>query len=351
MASPEIIANRPPDVEEVHIIWMTTGLSCDGDSVSVTAATLPSIEEVVLGAIPGLPKVHLHNPVLAYEVGDDFMQYWFKAAEGKLDPFVLVLEGSVPNEKISGEGYWAAMGTDPETGQPITTNEWIDRLAPKALAVVGAGTCATYGGIHAMEGNPTGAMGLADYLGWDWRSKAGFPIINVPGCPVQPDNMMETLLYLLYMAAGLAPVIPLDDQLRPTWLFGKTVHEGCDRAGYYEQGDFAREYGSPKCIVKLGCWGPVVNCNVTKRGWMDGIGGCPNVGGICIGCTMPGFPDKFMPFMDEPPGASFSSVAVKTYGATIRRLREFTNTEVNKEPKWRHPRPQLTTGYHPKHYA
>jgi hydrogenase small subunit len=44
-------------------------------------------------------------------------------------------------------------------------------------------------------------------------------------------------------------------------------------------------------------------CNVPKRGWINGIGGCPNVGGICIGCTMPGFPDKFMPFMDEPPEA------------------------------------------------
>ena len=217
-----------------------------------------------------------------------------------------MVEGSIPNEKIKKEGYWAALGTDPDTGQPITTSEWIDRLAPKALAVVGAGTCATYGGIHAMEGNPTGCMGLADYLGWDWKSKAGLPIVNVPGCPVQPDNFMETLLYLLYQVAGLAPMIPLDDQLRPTWLFGKTVHEGCDRAGYYEQGDFADEYGSPKCLVKLGCWGPVVNCNVPKRGWMAGIGGCPNVGGICIGCTMPGFPDKFMPFMDEPPGARAS---------------------------------------------
>ena len=95
-------------------------------------------------------------------------------------------------------------------------------------------------------------------------------------------------------------MIPLDDALRPQWLFGATVHEGCDRAGYYEQGDFATEYGSPKCIVKLGCWGPVVKCNVPKRGWSNGSGGCPNVGGICIGCTMPGFPDKFMPFMDEP---------------------------------------------------
>ena len=73
-------------------------------------------------------------------------------------------------------------------------------------------------------------------------------------------------------AAGLAPTIPLDDQLRPQWLFGKTVHEGCDRAAYYEQADFAHDYNSPKCQVKIGCWGPVVNCNVTKRGWMDGVG-------------------------------------------------------------------------------
>ena len=29
---------------------------------------------------------------------------------GKLDPFVLVMEGSVPNEKIKKEGYWAALG-------------------------------------------------------------------------------------------------------------------------------------------------------------------------------------------------------------------------------------------------
>ncbi|MCE0522598.1 MAG: hydrogenase expression protein HypE [Methylacidiphilales bacterium] len=351
MKTPEVVANRPPNVKQVHVIWMTTGLGCDGDSVSVTAASQPSIEDVVMGAIPGLPKVHLHNPVLAYENGDEFMHYWFEAAAGRLEPFVLVLEGSVPNEKIKSEGYWAAMGTDPDTGQPITTNEWIDRLAPKALAVLACGTCATYGGIHAMEGNPTGAMGLADYLGWNWKSKAGLPIVNVPGCPVQPDNMMETLLYLLYQVAGLAPMIPLDDQLRPTWLFGATVHEGCDRGSYYEQGQFASEYGSPECLVKIGCWGPVVNCNVPKRGWMAGIGGCPNVGGICIGCTMPGFPDKFMPFMDAPPGSLVSSTVNKGFGAVIKQLRNITQRTLNKEPRWRHANARLTTGYKPKNYA
>ncbi len=336
-------------VEEVYILWISEGLSCDGDSVSITAATLPSIEDVVLGNIPGLPKVHLYNKVLAYENGDEYIRTFHQAANGELDaPFVLVIEGSIPNENISGEGFWTSFGFDHETGQPLTLNWWIDKLAPKAWAVVGAGTCATYGGIHAMAGNPTGAMGLADYLGWDFRSIAGIPIVNVPGCPVQPDNFMETLTWLLYQAAGLSPMIPLDDQLRPTWLFGKTVHEGCDRAGYYEQGDFALDYNSPKCIVKLGCWGPVVNCNVTKRGWMDGIGGCPNVGGICIGCTMPGFPDKFMPFMDEPPGGKVSSTLTKAYGTMIRGLRSITNKTVNKEPKWRHNRQELTTGYNPR---
>jgi hydrogenase small subunit len=344
------VTQKKPAVAEVHIVWITAGLGCDGDSVSITAATQPSVEDVLLGAIPGLPAVHLHNPVLAYENGDDFLKYWYLAEQGKLDPFVLVVEGSIPNEKIKKEGYWAGLGTNPNTGQPITTNEWIDRLTPKALAVVACGTCATYGGIHAMEGNPTGCMGLADYLGWDWKSKAGLPIVNVPGCPVQPDNFMETVLYLLYQVAGLAPMIPLDEQLRPKWLFERTVHDGCDRAGYYEQGDFATSYGSPKCIVKLGCWGPVVNCNVPKRGWMAGIGGCPNVGGICIGCTMPGFPDKFMPFMDEPPGAKVSSAAIGIYGQAIRALRSMTNDTVNQEPKWRHPRAELTTGYHPSSY-
>src|SRR4051794_31464282 len=152
---------QPSPVKEVHILWITAGLSCDGDTVSVTAAEQPSIEDVVMGAIPGLPKVHLHNPVLAYEVGGEFMKFFYDAERGHLEPFVLVVEGSIPNERVKSDGYWAAMGTDPKTGQPITTCEWIDRLAPKALAVVAAGTCATYGGIHAMAGNPTGAMGLA----------------------------------------------------------------------------------------------------------------------------------------------------------------------------------------------
>ena len=228
----------------VHVLWMNGGLSCDGDSVALTAATQPSIEEIVLGVLPGLPPIQVHWPLIDFECGpeqgaDNFIEWWHKADRGELEPFVLVVEGSIPNESIKSEGYWCGFGNNPLTGQPMTTSEWLDRLAPKATAVIAVGTCATYGGIHAMAGNPTGAMGVPDYLGWDWKSKAGLPIVCVPGCPIHPDNLSETLVYLLYQVAGAAPMIPLDDALRPTWLFGATVHEGCDRAGYYEQGDFA----------------------------------------------------------------------------------------------------------------
>lgn len=314
------------------MVWISAGLSCDGESVSLTAATQPSVEDLVMGALPGVPRMVLHNPLLAYETGDDFLSILRRAAEGELDPFILVIEGSIPDEGNKEEGFWAALGTCPESGQPILTTTWIDRLAPRAWAVVGAGTCASYGGIHAMAGNPTGAMGLGDYLGAGFRTGAGQPLIALPGCPTQPDNLTETLLYLLYQVVGRAPAIPLDEAGRPRWLFERTLHEGCDRGGYYEQADFAAEYGSPKCIVKLGCWGPVVQCNVGKRGWTAGLGGCANVGGICIGCTMPGFPDKFMPFMDEPPGAKMSSSAVLMYGRTVRALRQFTQASLNREP-------------------
>ena len=337
-------------VNEVDILWISEGMSCDGDTVSVTASDQPSIEDVVLGLIPGLPKVNLYNKVLSPTLGgEDFLAPFRAAARGDSpNPFVFVMEGSIPNEKINGDGYWTSFGNDLVTGDPLTLDWWLDNLAPKAFAVVAIGTCATYGGIHAMAGNPTGSMGLADYLGWDFKSAAGLPIVNVPGCPVQPENFMETLAWLLYHAAGAAPPPPLDEQLRPQWIFGRTVHEGCDRGSYYEQSQFALDYNSPKCQVKIGCWGPVVNCNVPKRGWMRGIGGCPNVGGICIGCTMPGFPDKFMPFMDMPPGSSLSSALGTPYGLIIRRLRGITNEALNREPKWRHNKPELTSGYDPR---
>ena len=41
---------------------------------------------------PRHAEVIVHNPVLAFEQGDEFMQAWYDAEAGKLDPFVLILE-------------------------------------------------------------------------------------------------------------------------------------------------------------------------------------------------------------------------------------------------------------------
>jgi hydrogenase small subunit len=90
----------------------------------------------------------------------------------------------------------------------------------------------------------------------------------------------------------------------------------------------------------------VAKCNVPKRGWINGVGGCPNVGGICIGCTMPSFPDKFMPFMERvqfpiPWGSvtsvrdAASSVELENYGSIVRSLREFALKKFDIGPKWR----------------
>ncbi|MDT7632137.1 MAG: hydrogenase small subunit, partial [Pseudonocardiales bacterium] len=89
----------------VHILWINAGLSCDGDSVALTAATQPSIEEIALGALPGLPKVAVHWPLIDFDNGpvggvNDFIEWFFKADRGELEPFVLVIEGSIPNEAI-----------------------------------------------------------------------------------------------------------------------------------------------------------------------------------------------------------------------------------------------------------
>ncbi len=205
----------------------------------MTAATQPSIEDLVLGALPWVPRVRLHNPLLSRENGDEFLAPFRLAAEGGLPRFILVIEGSIPDENNKDAGYWASLGTDPASGQPITTCEWIDRLAPRAWAVVAAGTCAAYGGIHAMAGNPTGAMGLARVsrlgLAIERRASRSSPFRAARCSPTTSRKRCSTCCT---MAAGRAPMIPLDEALRPTWLFGQTVHEGCDRGGYYEQAEF-----------------------------------------------------------------------------------------------------------------
>ena len=326
---------RAPAVEAMHILWITAGLGCDGDSIAITAATQPSLEDLVLGAIPGFPRSTSTTRCWPTRTATSSWRPGIAPRRASSDPFLLVVEGSIPDERDETEGYWAAVGVDRQTGQPITTCD-VDR--PPGPAGLGRGRGRhlrrlrrhpRHGGepdrLHgparlpglglAVEGGPADRLraGLSGAAG-QLHGSAAVPA-QPGGGPGADDSAGRA------PAAGLAVRPDRPRGLRP----GRLLRAGRLRRGY----------GSRECIVKLGCWGPVVQCNVGKRGWMAGIGGCPNVGGVCIGCTMPGFPDKFMPFLEMPPGAQLSTTAVAMYGKAIRALRQFTRASMNREPEWR----------------
>ncbi len=335
-------------LNKIYAFWLA-GMSCDGCSISVTGASEPSIEDLLLGRIPGLPRVILYHPVLSAEAGEEFIRNFELAAEGKLDaPYVIILEGSaVDDSLIAGEGYWVGLGAREghEDGRKvISVMEWIDRMAPGAAAAIAIGTCATWGGVPAAIGNATGAMGLMDYLGKEYRSAFGLPVINIPGCAPVGDNFTEVVAMILHFLQGTGPLPEFDELGRPAWQFRDTVHNRCVRGGYFEEGIFAQKYGDPECLVELGCWGPVVQCNIVERGALRHHGGCMNQGGICIGCTMPGFPDKFSPFYQQPPGSAVSSTMATASGKVMRLLRSFTQHSANRETSW-HPKSEIPSGW------
>jgi len=43
--------SQPADISEMTVLWLTAGLGCDGDTIAMTAATQPSIEDLVRGGL------------------------------------------------------------------------------------------------------------------------------------------------------------------------------------------------------------------------------------------------------------------------------------------------------------
>ena len=105
-----------PEREEpvVHILWINAGLSCDGDSVALTAATQPSIEDIVLGALPGLPKVAVHWPLIDFESAA--MAVGSKSISGQCTA-TLGSPGSAPSTMSSMLGWIAAVNATESPSQ------------------------------------------------------------------------------------------------------------------------------------------------------------------------------------------------------------------------------------------
>ena len=255
--------------DKAWVLWLEGG-GCDGCTMSVLGATSPRLEELLAGGLTRT-QIELVHPALALDAGDAFVGVLEQARRGELEPYVLVLEGAVFDEARAGEGSFSSLGR--RDGRPVPIAQWVADLAPGAAAVMAIGTCATWGGIPAAAGSVTGAMGAGDFLSAGFRSRAGLPVVNVPGCAPSGDAFVEALSYVILHLDGLVP-LDLDELGRPRWLYAQSTPLGGPGEG--EGGESA-------------------DCPVPSRGWINHLGGCASVGGVCVGCTRPDFPDFTVP--------------------------------------------------------
>lgn len=266
--------------DKAWVLWLESG-GCDGCTMAVLGATNPRLEELLSGGMTRTP-IELVHPALALDAGSAFTAALHRARAGELDPFILVLEGSMFDEDRAGEGSFSSLGS--HDGVPVTVEEWVSALAPKAAAVVAIGTCATWGGIPAASGHVTGAMGLGDFLPAGFLSRAGLPVVNLPGCAPSGDAFIEALSYVMLHLEGLVP-IDLDDLGRPRWLYSTPTRLQSQR----------RPDGSVRSPELT------AGCPVPDRGWINRLGGCARLGGSCNGCTRSDFPDTTLPLVSPVP--------------------------------------------------
>ncbi|MCI0388274.1 MAG: hydrogenase expression protein HypE [Acidobacteria bacterium] len=280
--------SETPSLEVINLIWLA-GAGCNGCTMAMLSASEPGIEDLILGNVPDAPRIVLVHSEFALESGDAYRANLERAAEGALSPYVLVLEGAIADESLAGDGSFSRLGNT-EEGKPITTAAWVDRLAPRAEAVIAIGSCATWGGIPAASGSPIAARGLEDYLGHDFRSRGDLPVINVPGCAPTGEGFIETLIYVFLHLARLVP-LDLDEERRPRWLFNHETYPLPPRVEY------------PPAVGFDLSNRPTIKCPIPVSGWLRNFGGCARVGGSCIGCTERDFVDRYLPFARPDPAS------------------------------------------------
>jgi Ni,Fe-hydrogenase I small subunit len=215
-------------------------------------------------------------------------------------------------------------------------------FATSAAAVLCVGTCSSFGGIPAANGNKTGAAGAlykgrrkpGDYNGamTEFASKT----VNISGCPPHSDWIVGTIAYLL--ATNLSEFPPLESYARPIDFYGEyqcnagpcewRYNQGyvaSDETNYYVQRSLPTNatINSSKlykwkwandadnndkrnlgCIGVLGCKGRKTKADCSLRRWnadaakQYGSGWCVSSGAGCHGCTEPAFPDKVGKFFN-----------------------------------------------------
>ncbi|MDR0514488.1 MAG: hydrogenase small subunit [Coriobacteriaceae bacterium] len=248
------------------VIWIEAA-SCTGCTESFAQVDTPDAATVVLEMIS-----LNYSETLSAGAGfslEEAKEQTIKECAGK---YILVYEGAV----LEGwEGQALRVADTPGT-------ETLIEAAENAFAVVALGSCAVNGGWMAAYPNPSQACGVQQYL-----KKAGIdkPVINIPGCPANPEWLTTVLAQVILMEQ----VPALNDENKPALMFSQTVHDNCERRGHFENGEFVYEFGSEEealgyCLYPVGCRGPQTksNCGIVR--WNRRRSWCVESGAPCIGC-------------------------------------------------------------------
>ncbi len=261
-----LVSQGVEQLNKIPIIWLELA-DCTGNSEGFIKSAHPKIDDLILQYV----SLDYHELLMAAS-GDQSESVLDGIIDNDAGKYILMVEGAVP---LGMEGKFLRIGPKGETGA-----ELLRRVAKNAAAVLSIGSCAFDGGVVAAAPNPTGAVGVAEALGRD-------DIINLPGCPVNPINIVGTLLH--YIMFDELP--KLDEKNRPEWAYGFRVHDNCERRGHYDLDEFVLEWGDEGakkgwCLFKMGCKGPYADLNCSLVKFNEGTSWPVQAGHGCFGCGL-----------------------------------------------------------------
>lgn len=246
------------------VIWLHFQ-DCTGCTETLLRTSTPDLAELILHLI----SLDYHATLMA-AAGKDAENTLYAAMEENAGKYVLVVEGAIPR-KDKGV-YMMHAGR--------TALEVLKEVGGHAGAIIAIGSCASWGGIPSADPNPTDAVGVDAII----KDK---PIVNIPGCPPNPYNLLGTVLQ--YATAGTLPA--LDQLKRPKFAYDRNIHDHCPRRPHFDAGEFARSFGDSGhrqgwCLYHLGCKGPVTHAGCSTRHFNEIPDVWPiGIGAPCVGCT------------------------------------------------------------------
>lgn len=266
------------------LYWLQGG-GCGGDTMALLSTESPDLVELL-----GLIEVEvLWHPSMSNVSPVQHRRLIEALLSGEQELDFLCVEGAVI-QGPHGTGLYDTFDQRPK-------RDLVAGLAKRARVVLAMGTCASFGGVGA-EGEAE-ATGLqfhknvpGGFLGQTFTSRAGLPVINLPGCPCHYDVVAGALTAL---CSGVS--FSLNEYNSPLQWYGLLTHQGCVRNEYHEYRIEEQDFGGKGCLFfHLGCRGPLTYGPCNKLLWSR-RSSKTRVGVPCHGCTRPDFPPPY-PFFE-----------------------------------------------------